>query len=99
MDAQNFVVNQGADAKVVKDVRAKFPDFCVSVLFETLIVEAVDLGDRPGFVVAPDEGDTVRVPDFQSYLNKKCLKGIVTPVDVVSKENVIFLGGPASTLE
>lgn len=61
MDAQNFPVDDGGEGQEIEDLTAGFPDRGVSVFLLAFFVEAVDLGDLPGFVVAADEGYAVGV--------------------------------------
>lgn len=65
MKAEYLVVDECSERKIVEEVGEVFPDICVSVLSETLIVEAIDLGDLAGFVVASEDGDALRVADFE----------------------------------
>ena len=57
--AQHAAVDDGGEGEEVEDLAARLPDAGVAVLLLALFVEAVDLGDLAGFVVAADEGDLV----------------------------------------
>ena len=61
MDAEDFAVDDRAKGHEVKDLTACLPDGCVAVFLDAFLVEAVDLGDLSGFVVAADEGHAVWV--------------------------------------
>ena len=56
MHAQDFAVDDGGEGQEVEDLTAGFPDGGVAVFLLALFVEAVNLGDLAGFVVASDEG-------------------------------------------
>lgn len=58
--------DEGAEREVVEDFAAVAPDICGAVFPQALVVEAVDGGDLAGFVVASDEGDSIRVADFEA---------------------------------
>jgi len=45
VEAEDLVVNQGGERKVVEKICEVFPDVCVSVLSEALIIETIDLSD------------------------------------------------------
>ena len=57
--AEDFAVDDGGEDEEVEDLAARLPHGRVAVFLLTLLVEAVDLGDLPGFVVAAHEGDAV----------------------------------------
>jgi hypothetical protein len=46
------------------------PDVRVAVLAEAFVVESVDLSDLAGFVVSSEDGNALRVADFES--NEEC---------------------------
>lgn len=61
MEAEHLSIDDGAEDEEVEDLAARFPDGGVAVLLLAFFVEAVDLGDLAGFMVATDEGDSVGV--------------------------------------
>ena len=61
MHAKKLAVNDGSKHEKVKDVTASFPDGCVAVLLLTFLVEAVDLCDLTGLVVASNEDYPIRI--------------------------------------
>ena len=69
------------------------PDIHGVVLPEALVIEAVDLGDLPALVVAPDQRDAVRVPDLEGQEQQKGLNTVKAAVDKVTHEEVV--GGRA----
>ncbi len=82
-------VDEGGQGEVVEKVGEETPDVSVPVFAETFVVEAVNLGDLPGLVVASEDGDSVLVSEFES--NEKCdgLNGIVASVDVITHKKVV----------
>lgn len=64
MDAEQLIVNERRQAKIVKDLCAVLPNVLRAVLFHTLVIEAVDLGDLSALMVAADQRHAMRV----SYL-------------------------------
>lgn len=61
MDAEDFPVHQGGEREEVEDLAGGFPDRGVAVFLLAFFVEAVDLGDLAGFVVATDESDAMGI--------------------------------------
>ena len=64
VNTENLTINDSSQNQEVKDLAARLPDRRVAVLLLTLFVEAVDLSDLAGLVVATDEGDLVRIPCY-----------------------------------
>ena len=84
VEAEDLVVNQGGKRKVVEEVSEVFPDIRIAVFPQAFVVEAVDLSDLSGFVVAAEDGDAVRVADLEGDEERYGLDGIVATVYIVS---------------
>ena len=52
MDAKNAVVDQGSQRQVVKCLIEVFPWCRTTILLNDFIIETIDSGDLPRFVVA-----------------------------------------------
>ena len=74
---------------------ATFPDRGVAVFLLALFVETVDLGDLTGLVVAADQGDAVRITDFEAEEEGECFETEVAAVDEVAKKNVVLVARDA----
>lgn len=61
MDTKNLSLNDGADSQIVENLSAILPRVRVSVLTDGLVVEAVNSGDLPRFVVASQKSNVSRV--------------------------------------
>ena len=70
---EDLAVNQSGEGQVVKKIGEIFPDICVSVFTQALIVETVDLGDLARFVVTSENGDAVRISNFERDKKGNCL--------------------------
>ena len=68
MYAEDFAVDDSAKGHKVKDLAACLPNRCVAVFLHTFFVEAVDLGDLTGFVVAADESHAIWVSSYGENL-------------------------------
>lgn len=61
-----LAIDDGRQAEVVKDLSAVAPHGHRAVLAQTLVIEAVDLGDLTALMVAPDQGDAVRIANLEA---------------------------------
>jgi hypothetical protein len=66
VEAEDLVVDKGSEGEVIEEVGKVFPYVRIAVLSKTLVVEAVDLSDLTGFVIAAKDCDALRVADFES---------------------------------
>jgi len=66
MEAENGVVNNGGQRKVVKKLSEVDPDVRVTVFAETFVVEAVHLCDLAHFVISTENGQSILEAHFQS---------------------------------
>jgi hypothetical protein len=64
--AEDFIIDDRGQTQVVENLCAVSPHIHVTVLSQALIIEAIDLCDLPAFVVASDEGDTVRIAHLRA---------------------------------
>jgi hypothetical protein len=95
----HLVVDQRRQGKIVEQVGEKLPHVGVSVLSQTLVVEAVNLGDLPRFVVAPENGHTVTVAEFERDEQGHRLDRVVPSIDIVAHEEVVCVGRVAADAE
>ena len=82
--AEDLVVDKGSEGEVVEKVSEVFPYVCITVFSKALIVEAIDLGDLAGFVVATEDRNALRVSDFESHKQRYRLDRIITSIDVIA---------------
>lgn len=60
-----MVLDESGKGEVVEEVGKVLPDIGVAILAQAFVVEAVDLGDLAGFVVATKNGDALRIADLE----------------------------------
>jgi hypothetical protein len=84
VEAEDLVFDEGGQRKEVEKVGEVFPDVCVAVLAQALVVEAVYLGNLAGFVVATEDGYALWVADFEGNEEGDGLDGEVATIDVVA---------------
>ena len=75
MDAEDFVIDDCSEGKVIKYICAVSPHVYTAVLSKTLIVETVDLGDLSTLVVATDQGDSLWVSHLEPGIISTSLGG------------------------
>lgn len=64
MDSKDLVVDEGCQTQVVKNFSAVSPYICASIFPDAFIIEAVDLGDLPAFVVSSNQRNSVGIAHF-----------------------------------
>lgn len=84
VQTEDLAVDEGGEGKVVKEVGEVLPDIGVAVLAQALVVEAVDLGDLAGLVVATQDGDALGIADLERNKESNSLDGEVATIDVVT---------------
>ena len=89
--AEDFVVDDGSKWKVVEDFSAVLPGIGVTILPADLVVEAIDRGDLPGLVIAPEESDPVGVLDFEAEEELEGLNRMISSIHKISNEDVAGL--------
>lgn len=72
METEDLSVDQGSEGQVIEKVGEIFPDIGVAVFSQTFVVEAVDLSDLTRFVVTSENGNAVRVSDFECNEEGNC---------------------------
>lgn len=66
MEAEDLSVNERSQGQEVEQVGEVFPDGCVTVLAEALVVEPVYLGDLTGFVVTAQDSYSLAVSNLST---------------------------------
>jgi hypothetical protein len=84
MHTEHPPIHDRAQAQVVKHVAAVPPHVDRPVFALALVVEAVDLGDLAGLVVAADERHAVGVADFEGEEEEEGLDRVEAAVDKVA---------------
>lgn len=84
VQTEDLVVDERGEREVIEKVGEVLPDICVSVFAQTLVVEAVHLGDLAGFVVAAEDGDALGVADFEGNEEGYSFDGVVAAVNIVT---------------
>ena len=84
--------DQGAQSEIVEDLAAIPPYVCGAVFTQTFVVEAVDGGDLPRFVIAAYECYAVGVADFEAKEEEEAFEGVEPAVYKVAHEKIIRIG-------
>ena len=72
VEAEELILDDSSEREEVEELGETFPDIGVSIFSAALIVEAIDLGNLPGLVVASQDGDSIFVPDFEGDQEGDC---------------------------
>lgn len=56
---------------------------------EALVIEPVDLGDRPGFMIASEKRNPIGIPHFERQKKTNTLDGVVASINVVPEKEVV----------
>jgi len=89
VEAEDLVINQGCEGKVVEEVGEVFPDIRVAVLSEALVVEAIDLGNLAGFVITTEDCDALGISDLEGHEEGDSFDGVVSSINIVAHEEII----------
>ena len=88
VDAEDLSLDDGTDSEVVEHLSAVLPGVGVSILSNGLVIESVDSGDLPSFVVASEQGDVRGVLELQAEKELEGLNRVESSVHEVSHEDV-----------
>jgi len=83
MDAEHPSVNDRTKGKVVEDLAAPPPNVAAPIFPLTLVIKSIHLGDLAGFMIASDEGDSLRISDLQRQQQEECFYAIESAVDKI----------------
>lgn len=99
MHAEDLVIDHCSDGEVVEDFGEGTPDVERAVFADALIVEAVDLSDESGLVVASEQGDPVLVAHLEGQQHEEGLDAVPSAIHIVAQEDVVGIGRVPSDLE
>ena len=88
MHAEDLVVDQGRNRHAIEDVLELFPD-ANRVATLAFIIETIDTVDLTALVVASQEEEVLLKLDFVSEEQDDGLKGVLSSVDIVTKEQIV----------
>ena len=88
--AQNFVVNECSDGQAVKHVNKLLPYFDRESSF-AVIIKSIHSVDLSNLVVTSKEEEVLGVLYFKSEKQAESLNGVLSTVNVVTKEQVVSL--------
>lgn len=69
MEAENLIFNNSCEWKVIEEFCELFPDVCVTVFPQALIIKSVYLGDLSALMIASEDGESILEADLKG--NKK----------------------------
>ena len=92
VETEDLVVDKGCEGEVVKEVGEVLPYVGVAVFPKTFIVEAIHLCDLARFVIATEDGDALRVSDFEGDEESDSFDGIVASINIIALLDVSLYG-------
>lgn len=84
VEAEDLVFDEGGEREEIEKVGEVLPHVGVAVFAQALVVEAVDLCDLAGFVVTAEDGDALRITDFEGDEKGHSLDREITTINVVT---------------
>lgn len=84
MDTEYAVVNNSAQGKVIEYIATVTPHIDTTVFPRTFIIESIDLGDLPRFVVTAYESDPIRIPHFERQKKQKCFDRVQSTINEIT---------------
>jgi hypothetical protein len=94
VEAEDLVVDKGGKGEVVEQVCEVLPYVRVAIFSKTFIIEPIDLCDLAGFVVATENGDALRISDFEGNEKRDGLNGVITSINIIALSHVsLYLFG------
>lgn len=67
MNAKYLALYDSPDRHVIKHVAEHLPRIGIAILPDDLVIKPINLGDLPGLVVAPQQGNILGIPDFEQH--------------------------------
>lgn len=67
MQTEDLILNDCGKGQIIEQIGQELPHICVTVFSHTLVVETVNLGDLPTFMVTSQNSDSVGISDFQTH--------------------------------
>jgi hypothetical protein len=99
MEAEDSVVDNSCERKVVEQLSEVNPDIGVTVLPQALVIETVDLGDLTDFMVTSENSQSVLEAHLQSNEQRYGLDRVVATINIISHEQVVGVWGLSTNLE
>ena len=99
MQTEDAVSNHRRHRQIVKSVGKMLPHICIPIFPETFVVESINLGDLTTLMISSENGDAVSVSDFQSDEKSDGFQRIISPINIVSHEQVICFRAVAADTE
>ena len=79
-----MIVDKSGEGEVVEKVRKIFPDICIAILSQALVIESVNLRDLTGLVVTTEDSDALRVANLERDKESYSLNREISTIDIVA---------------
>jgi len=84
VQTENLILNESGEGEEVEEIGEVFPDICVTILAQALVVKAVNLCDLARLVIATKDGDALWVADLEADEEGHSFDTVVAAVDIVA---------------
>ena len=84
MHTENFIVNNGSDRKIIKNISEHLPHLWISIFALAFSIKAINLRNLSCFMVASQKTDSRWVPKFQSEKKGDSFYWVCATIDIVS---------------
>lgn len=91
VETEYGIVYNSCEREVVKQLSEVDPHIGVSVLAETLVVEAIDLSDLSHLVVSSQDSKAILESHFQGDQKSNSFDRVVPTVDIIAHEEVVSI--------
>lgn len=84
MKTEYLILNNRSERKQIEQICVIFPDICISVFPQTLIIKTVDLCDLSWLMISSEDSNSILEPDLDGHQESDSLHWVVASVDVIS---------------
>lgn len=92
MGPEDLSLHNGSKRQVIKQLSEHLPHIVIFILAHALIIESVILSNASGFMVTPEDSESLFVAYLDAEQQTHCFEGIVATVDIIAEEEVVAVG-------
>lgn len=91
MHTKKFILNQSAHWQLIKDINELIPGLMISVFLVNLIIETVISGCHPALMISSEKKYLIWVFYFIGKKETDSLNAVVSPIDIVTHEEISII--------
>jgi hypothetical protein len=89
MHTKNLTIDNRGQTQIIKQIRTVLPNIGTPIVFPTLVIKPVSVGQNSGLVVPPEQDHVFRVLELETEQEEEDLDAELASVDVVSQKEVV----------